>query len=209
MSWTGCRERVERDRLGTPHPEWRSRSVIGSGQHEARAEEVGRLLAERGDARLRRASTKAMASLAASGKGAARRTAPSVAASTERRADDETHCRLLDRGRRARAGRPGGHRGNALGPPGSTIYAFDQAYKTIATPDVAARKRPRRTRSTSSPTAHRARRSRKPRPAIRATTAAAGRSSRRTGSRRSSRTRTLSLPPRARSSTRARASSAP
>src|ERR671922_1457948 len=24
--------------------------------------------------------------------------------------------------------------GNSLGPPGSTIYAFDQAYKTIATP---------------------------------------------------------------------------
>jgi hypothetical protein len=24
--------------------------------------------------------------------------------------------------------------GNSLGPPGSTIYAFDQAYRTIATP---------------------------------------------------------------------------
>ena len=24
--------------------------------------------------------------------------------------------------------------GNSLGPPGSTIYAFDEAYQTIATP---------------------------------------------------------------------------
>jgi hypothetical protein len=29
---------------------------------------------------------------------------------------------------------PSAAAGNSLGPPGSTIYAFDQAYRTIATP---------------------------------------------------------------------------